>query len=351
MRLKIIYDQRHSLHRDPYGRHPEDPRRVEGIIEKIRSLDLWGYVDLVSAPDPDPGIAFTVHDEEYVMKIMLESSLGFHYIDPDTYVTEHTFNIAAMFARASRDSALDSAISGKPYFIMARPGGHHAGRRGRAMGAPTLGFCIFDYVSIAAKALIERGYRVMVLDFDAHHGNGSQEILWEEPRVMHIDIHQAGIYPGTGSVMDIGGGDARGTKINIPLLRGSGDGVYSWILSHVIEPARRIYKPDFLIVFAGFDAHREDPLTGLEATEDTYTMFGNYVGGLLERGEIAGSISILGGGYGEGAITSSIAYLEAMAGIRRQHTINEEEPHSGVIDVIPKIMDLLREAASKIEHL
>jgi acetoin utilization deacetylase AcuC-like enzyme len=349
LRLKIIYDQRHSLHRDPYGRHPEDPRRVEEGLAALRASEAWGYIDLVNPPEPDYSAALMVHDEEYVDRIKRESSLGFHYIDPDTYVNEYTFEIASIFATAAREAALSSIASGEPYFIMSRPGGHHAGRRGRAMGAPTLGFCIFDYTSIAAKALFDNGYRVMILDIDAHHGNGSQEILWLEPRALHIDIHQTGIYPGTGGIWSIGGGVARGTKINIPLERGSGDSVYSWILSHVIEPARKIYEPDFLIVFAGLDAHMEDPLTGLEVTEDTYAMFGSYVGRLLERGEIAGSLSILGGGYGEGAITSFVAYVEAMLGIREQPVIGEEEPSPGVVSAIPGIMDLLRDAATRIK--
>lgn len=349
MRLRIIYDQRHSLHRDPYGRHPEDPRRVEEGLELLRRSEAWGHIDLSAPPDPSYSIALTVHEKEYFDRIKHESSLGFHYIDPDTYVNEHTFEIASIFATASKESALDSITSGKPYLIMSRPGGHHAGKRGRAMGAPTLGFCIFDYTSIAARALIDRGYRVMILDIDAHHGNGSQEILWQEPRALHIDIHQEGIYPGTGSVWSVGGGVARGTKINIPLESGSGDKTYSWILNRVIEPARRIYKPDFLIVFAGFDAHRDDPLTGLEATEDTYALFGGYVGRLLREGVIGGSVSILGGGYGGGATTSLVAYVEAMLGIRDQPAIDEEEPRPDVVSAVPEIMGLLREAVSRIK--
>ncbi len=351
MRLRIVYDERHLLHRDPYGRHPGDPRRVEKSLESLKLSEAWGHVDLVGAPDPDHRIPLTAHERDYVDKIRYECSLGFHYIDADTYVTEHTMDVASMFSRASVDAALDSLASGRPYFIMARPGGHHAGRRGRAMGAPTLGFCIFDHVSIAAKALIDRGYKIMIIDFDAHHGNGTQEILWEEPRALHIDIHQAGIYPGTGRITDIGGGGARGTKINIPLGRGSGDHVYSWILNRVIEPTRRIYKPDMLIVFAGFDAHRDDMLTGLEATENTFTLFGSYVGELIDRGEIAGCVSIMGGGYGPGTIPSFLAYVEAMLGLREIPAIEGEEPGAEVVTSIPGIMDLLREASKKLDIL
>lgn len=320
MKLFLVYDERHKLHRDPEDRHPEGVWRVEEAIEELRRSTAWSRVEIVGAPDPDYGSALLVHEEGYVEWIRGECSKGFHYVDADTYVTEHTCDVAASFAGAAKLAALKSVETRTPWFIMARPGGHHAGRRGPAMGAPTLGFCIFDYAAIAAKVLLDRGYRVMVLDFDAHHGNGTQEIFWYESRVLHVDAHQRWIYPGTGDVEDLGGSGAEGTKINVPLYPDSGDGQYSWVLHNVVERAKEIFRPDVIVVFAGFDAHKDDRLTQLRATEATYSLYGHYLRRLLESGEVKGLVSIFGGGYGKGMVRGFRSFIEGLLDL-------VEEPH------------------------
>jgi acetoin utilization deacetylase AcuC-like enzyme len=302
-RLRVVYTEKHKLHADPTGSHSESPWRVESIVAELRYTELSRYVEFVDAPEPNYNAVLMAHSSRYVEWVRSECRKGFHYIDPDTYVTEYTCDIAASFAAASRLAALDVLSRGRAWLILARPGGHHAGREGKVMNAPTLGFCIFDYTSIAALSAIEKGATVLAIDFDAHHGNGSQEILWNEPRAVHIDIHEWGIYPGTGWLTDIGGKGAEGTKINIPLHSGAGDSEYAWILRNVVEKAINIVKPDILVVFAGFDAHKDDPLTGLEATETTFTLYGSYIGDLIRREVVRGAVVILGGGYGRGLVS------------------------------------------------
>jgi acetoin utilization deacetylase AcuC-like enzyme len=344
--LKLVYDERHRLHRDPGDRHPEGVWRVEASVNALRRSPAWSYVEVVRALEPDYEAVLLAHDREYVEWMRRECGRGFHYVDADTYVTEHTCDVAASFAATAREAALRSVETGEPWFLLARPGGHHAGRRGPAMGAPTLGFCIFDYVSVATKALIGSGYRVMVLDFDAHHGNGTQEILWEEPRALHVDIHQRWLYPGTGRLEDVGGSGAEGTKVNVPLYPGSGDAHYAWVLERVVEVARDIFEPDVVVVFAGFDAHKDDGLSELGATENTYTLFGSYLRNLLREGEIEGLIAILGGGYGKGMATSFTAFIEGLAGFREKPPVTPTSPGEPLERGLEKVLRLLRGSTS-----
>ncbi|MDW8133417.1 MAG: histone deacetylase family protein, partial [Candidatus Calescibacterium sp.] len=242
---------------------------------------------------------------------------GFHRIDSDTYVNEYTFDISTRFITATYMATLNSIEFGGLWLIMPRPGGHHAGRSGWAMGAPTLGFCIFNYAAIAAKTLLDRGFKVLMVDFDAHHGNGTQDIFWIEPRVIHIDIHEWGIYPGTGYVDDIGGGGAEGTKINIPLPHYAGDPEYIWIVENVIQPLIEVFKPNGIVVSAGFDSYVGDRLTTLSATDETYEAIAQIFIDAMKIGGVKTIITILEGGYGEGLKMGLTAYVETLIQIRK----------------------------------
>ncbi|MCS7099961.1 MAG: hypothetical protein RMH84_05295, partial [Sulfolobales archaeon] len=328
---------------------PEGVWRVEDSVAELRKSGAWSYVRVVRALEPDYGAVLLVHDPDYVDWIRSECSKGFHYVDADTYVTEHTCDVAASFAASTAEAAVRSVETGSPWFVMARPGGHHAGRRGPAMGAPTLGFCVFDYAAIAARTLADLGYRVMVLDFDAHHGNGTQEILWNDPRVLHIDIHQRWIYPGTGDIEDVGGSGAEGTKINVPLYPDSGDENYSWILANVVEKAREIFQPDAAVVFAGFDAHREDRLTQLQVTEATYSLFGHYLRKLLELGEMGGLVSVLGGGYGRGMVRSFRSYIEGLLNITSEPEMRPVSPGRSVEYGVSRVLSILSRTVQNLK--
>jgi len=325
-KLRVVYSSIHALHRDPRGLHVERPERLELALEGLSYLLSQGYASIVGLPEPDVGSALLVHESYYVELIRRESSRGFHYIDGDTYVNEHTFNVALAYATAARDVALRSVEEGGLWLVLPRPPGHHAGRAGRAMGALTHGFCIFNHAAIAAKTLVDRGYRVLVLDFDAHHGNGTQEIFWSEPRVVHIDIHQDGIYPGTGYVDDIGGPGAEGTKLNIPLPRGAGDREFAWILESIVKPVAEVFKPDAIVVSAGFDSHRDDPLSDLEATEEAYCSYAKLLAGMLRDGKIRTVITVLEGGYSDGLRKGIKAYSEALLELRECKHIEPREP-------------------------
>ncbi len=349
--IKVFYSGLHRLHSDPGGFHSEGPWRVESIVSELKSEEFKGLVEFTSPPGPDYSAVLLAHSASYVEWIKGECAKGFHYVDADTYVNEYTCDLAASFAAASRLAALRALSDGGVWVVLARPGGHHAGRNGRAMGAPTLGFCIFDYTSIAALTAIEEGAVVLALDFDAHHANGSQEILWSEPRAVHVDIHEWGIYPGTGWITDIGGPGAEGSKINIPLSSGAEDSEYAWILRNVVERAVSIVKPELLVVFAGFDSHREDPLTGLEATETTYGLYGDYIGKLVRSETVKGVVIVLGGGYSKGLVSGFKSFAKSLLGLEKPITVEPRTPGRIVEEHAPTILRKLEEAVTKARSL
>ncbi|RDD53560.1 MAG: histone deacetylase family protein [Candidatus Korarchaeota archaeon NZ13-K] len=295
--LELIVPSKHQLHRPP-SYHPERPERMEIAISGLRES---GFDLRMRHPEPRGAEILTkVHEGAYVDHVRRECERGPGYLDVETYVTEHSFE-AALEAACCAYEAAESVAEGEWLAIsLARPPGHHAGRSGRAMGCPTLGFCLFNNAALAASALLERGIRpVMILDFDLHHGNGTQDIFWYDPDVLHVDLHDAHEYPGTGWPEEVGEGAAAGTKVNVPLLPESGDEEYAFILGRVLPPLISHFRPRALIVSAGFDAHSGEGMGHLSLSSKLY----RYMGGFLrELSEAEGMriVVVLEGGYSSG---------------------------------------------------
>lgn len=341
--LLVVYDSRHRLHVDPQLRHPENPSRALKVIEALIKSEFSTQLSFVGIREPEEKILSLIHDTKYVEYVKRESSKGFHYIDPDTYVNEHTYAVSASYVTTTYYTTLESLESREPVLVVPRPGGHHAGRSGRALGAPTLGFCIFNYAAIASVALLKKVKRVLIVDFDAHHGNGTQDIFWEDGRVVHVDIHQEGIYPGTGDVLEVGGGAGEGKMINVPVSTGAGDETYMWILEEVVRKVVSAFKPNALVVSAGFDAHINDPLTSLAATKITYRNLGAYFGELLARSEIASLVSVVEGGYGEGLVSGVLNYVNGIL-TRNKHPNDVKASPAGIRK---RVKEFLKENLSK----
>ena len=339
--LNVVYDEIHKLHLDPSGRHPENPRRVEEAFSVLKKSEVWSRIKVHGTFESEFEKLKLIHSKSYISFIEEECGRGFHYIDSDTYVNEKTFYIASRFISTSYYASIKSLESSEPWLIMPRPPGHHAGRNGCAMGAPTLGFCIFNNSAAAAQAMLDSGLRTLIIDFDAHHGNGTQDIFWNEPRVLHIDLHQEGIYPGTGSVRDIGGIGAEGSKINIPLPAFTGDPEYLWLLDNVIKPLIEVFKPEGVVVSAGFDSHVGDPLTMLHVTEYTYSAIASTIMDLMNSGIVKSFVTILEGGYGEGLNMGLKAYVESILGFRCFKYDLKLKPPRGV--VVRELSNVLRD--------
>ncbi|MCE4619516.1 MAG: histone deacetylase family protein [Desulfurococcales archaeon] len=315
----IIYHDDFLLHDPSPYPHPENPERVQVALGSL--LDSCGRsIEIVTPPRRDPFEAYSlVHDRDY-MQIVLEASQSPTptWIDPDTYVSPGTPKALARLAGAV-DVAINTAVRGGTTIILGRPPGHHAGKRGPAMGAPTLGFCIFNTAALIARRLSEHG-RVAVLDFDLHHGNGTQEILWWDS-ILHVDIHQdpSTIYPGTGFPEDIGG--VAGSKVNIIVPPGSGDDIYIDAVEVALNLLRD-YNPDYLVVSAGFDAYIGD-FASMQATEHTFARIGRSV-----RDLAVPVIIVLEGGYTSGLKMGLPAFTCSLFGekykVSREPTVSSE---------------------------
>ncbi|MCD6340935.1 MAG: histone deacetylase [Desulfurococcales archaeon] len=313
----IVYDKIYLRHSDVVGTHPESPSRLIKIMYSLEGLSLLKKVSVIKPEKAPLEAIYSVHDREYVELIKNTSSESFKYIDSDTYVNKWTYT-AALYAAGGTIKAIEATLAGNylRVFALVRPPGHHAGIRGSALGAPTLGFCIFNNVAIGAKYLLSKGFKkIAIVDIDVHHGNGAQEIFWTNPYVLHIDIHQRGIYPGTGSISDVGGGDAAGTKVNIPLDYGAGDITYSILLTEIIEPLISEFKPDYILVSAGFDAHHSDHLAGLSLTARGYYEIFSRIVKLADRYCGGKLVAVLEGGYRDGLTKGVPNAIAALMGV------------------------------------
>lgn len=312
----VITDDVFLLHKDPLGQHPENPQRLRTVLKALSDKEYRDKL-VFRQPTSVREVLLEIHARNYVEFIREESMKGFHYIDVDTYVNEHTFRAASMAVSASYEAAELSLRYRTHVLVLPRPPGHHAGRAGKALGALSNGFCIFNNAAAAVIYFKEKGFKVLVIDFDVHHGNGTQEIFWEDDEVLHIDMHEEGIYPGTGNITDVGGRGAEGTKINIPLHAGASDGHYAWVISRVIKPLIKAFAPDALVVSAGFDSHRDDPMAFINATERTFLLFGSLVHNLLNKGIVRAAVTVLEGGYGLSLMKGLTAYVDGVLGVNR----------------------------------
>ncbi len=315
-RLAVIYDEVYLEHK-PWFPHPENPRRLEIAVKYLREYGLLGN-DKVSVVKPwkaSLDLVHKVHVKGYVDYVLRLSRNPPAEIDPDTYISENTLEVA-LYAIGGLIKAYELYVNEgvNKSIALVRPPGHHAGKAGRAMGAPTQGFCVFNNIAILASYMLEKGYdRIAIIDFDVHHGNGTQEIFWKEPRILHIDLHQdpLTLYPGTGFPEDVGGGRAEGTKINIVLPMGSGDDVYTEAIDLAITVLEQ-YKPQAILFSAGFDAYVGDGLADIRISANSFYNIGKRI---LEELKPSLVIATLEGGYSRGLSRGLPAFTSALLGV------------------------------------
>ena len=291
-----------SLRHDIPG-HPERPERIVALEAELDHHDWFGF-ERVDAPRVEREQLHAVHSEEHVAFIEQLSARGGGMIDLDTAAVGATFE-AALHAAGGAVALVDALLDGDAPtgFAALRPPGHHA-ERGRAMG-----FCFFNNVAVAARRATARGLeRVLILDWDVHHGNGTNDIFHAHDDVLFVSIHEWPLYPGTGPAGDLGSGAGEGYTVNLPVPGGSGDETYASLVEHLVCPLIEIWGPQLVLVSAGFDAHRLDPLADCRVTEVGYaSMTASLRRACAGVGAPLGMV--LEGGYSLEALTGSVAAL------------------------------------------
>ncbi|MCX2726747.1 histone deacetylase [Thermomicrobium sp. 4228-Ro] len=286
------------------GDHPERPERLEAIF---RYLERTGRLDDRRVIEPDPADEETialVHDRAYIEELRAFAARGGGWLDADTVVSPRSFEVARLAVGAAVH-AVDLVLRGEVprAFALVRPPGHHA-EPDRGMG-----FCLFNNIAVAAAwALQHHGLeRIAIVDWDVHHGNGTQAAFYWTDRVFFVSIHQWPLYPGTGRADEIGEGPGRGYTLNIPLPPRSDDAAYLRAFDEQIEPRLRTYRPELLLVSAGYDAHYADPLAAMAVTEQGFGAMAGRVLAWAHEWCNGRLVLVLEGGYNLSALASSVA--------------------------------------------
>ena len=315
--------------------HPERPLRLAAVQQGIADAGLAEAVVPVE-PTPAPrAVIERVHPAALIEAIERFCAAGGGYLDGDTHVGAASFE-AAMLAAVAGLALVDrlDAGDGDTGFCAVRPPGHHATAT-RAMG-----FCLFNNVAVTAAALAERGERVAIVDYDAHHGNGTQDAFIADPRVFYVSFHEWPLYPGTGALHDVGHGAGLGTTLNLPFPAGTTGDVYRTALDDLVLPALEQFDPTWLLVSAGFDAHRADPLTGLALTAGDYA---DITASLLPLVPAGRRLFFLEGGYDLGALRDATG---AALAVTQDVSYRPEEPTAGGPgrDIVAAALNIRRSA-------
>ncbi|MDQ6816367.1 MAG: histone deacetylase [Actinomycetota bacterium] len=303
----VLLEHPSSLEHDP-GPHPEQPARLEAIWRELEAHDWFGFERLRS-PMVDRAVLAAVHEPDYIDTIERLCARGGGHLDLDTVVSRGSFDAAlhaAGGAVALVDLLLDHAVP--TGFSVHRPPGHHAS------AARGMGFCLFNSVAVAAEyARARRGLeRVMIFDWDVHHGNGTNDIFRASHEVLFVSVHQMPLYPGTGPASDVGAGNGAGYTVNLPVAPGSDDFVFLSMVEHVVIPLAVEFAPQLVLVSAGYDAHGDDPLGGCLVTEAGFAAMTSVVARTCASLEAPLGF-VLEGGYSLGGLSRSVAAtLEAL---------------------------------------
>lgn len=278
--------------------HPERPARLDAVLAGVR--DAPGTVVEIEAPRVAESDLVRVHLSSYISAIEQYCASGGGNLDADTYAVEASWE-AALRAAGAVPAAIDALDAGEvdTAFVAVRPPGHHA------MAARAMGFCLFNNVVVGAARLVAAGYRVAILDFDVHHGNGTQELIGADPSVLYLSLHEYPFYPGSGWLDDTGGTrESEGTVLNVPLPAFSAGDVYRRAFDDVVVPVTRAFEPDWLLVSAGYDAHEDDPLADQRLVAADYQWMAHRMSEFVPANR---TVFALEGGYDTTALRTSVA--------------------------------------------
>jgi acetoin utilization deacetylase AcuC-like enzyme len=307
----FVYDPIYLQH-DTGPNHPERPERLITIVERLEKKGLLKNLLRLKPMPASLEWITKVHTAEFVERVKSCCQAGTGYIDsPDTPASRRSYE-AALNAVGGVQVAIDAVVEGRitNAFCAIRPPGHHA-LRDKAMG-----FCLFNNIAIAAKYIQKQHKfgKVLIVDWDVHHGNGTQAIFYRDPTVYYFSVHQSPLYPGTGSAREKGEGQGLGFTRNVPLEAGCGDPDYQKAFTEHLEPAAASFKPDFVLISAGFDAAKGDLLGGMNLTPEGYAGLTRMVKQIAERYCRGRLVSVLEGGYNLDRLAACVeAHVRALA--------------------------------------
>ncbi len=302
MKCGIVLGDVFSRHRPP-GAHPERPDRIKTLVHTIEEWKHYQRLQCFRPRPADEKWIREVHSEDHLARLRASASQDSCWFDADTYTCPESFETALMGA-GSTVLLVEQLLKGRieAGFALIRPPGHHA-ESNRAMG-----FCLVNNVAVAAQwALRQYALRkVAIVDFDVHHGNGTQEIFYSRSDVLYISIHQSPWYPGTGQGNEVGEGQGKGFTVNLPIQKGRGNHFYCSLFDDFVKPILRCYRPSLILVSAGYDSHKDDPLADMNLDENGFGQLVNVLNTLA--GEVCQGriLYVLEGGYNLAALAQSV---------------------------------------------
>lgn len=300
------------LKHDSGQNHPESGKRLSSLIAHLEKKGIMPKLKNIHPYPASVEWLETVHDPLYIKTVERICKTGGGMLDPDTHVGPESYQIA-LLAVGGVLAAVDGVMSKKlkNAFCAVRPPGHHA-ERDKAMG-----FCIFNNVAVGAR-YVQKKFgvkKIFIVDWDVHHGNGTQNIFWEDPSVFYFSIHQFPYYPGSGSENETGEGEGEGSTFNMPMFAGSGDLEYTEAFRNILYPLAKKFSPEFIFISAGFDAHQEDPLAGINLSETGYKKMTEVIVRLASECGEGRLVSVLEGGYNFRSLSLSVEkHIRALMG-------------------------------------